>query len=118
MLTHRQLAGGRVGIAVGRAQDHALDAEVAKLGAAARWQAIVRRVAEILDVSLRGQRRDPLADGAFAAEPRLALKGLSELIGGVAVPGSSLVEQDLQDDVMNALFVGEAKRFLLVLRGC
>ncbi|MCA0441489.1 MAG: recombinase family protein [Proteobacteria bacterium] len=68
VLAHRQLAGGRVDIASWQAQHHAFYAEIAELGAAAGWQTVVSRVAEILDIALRRERGDAFADGALAAQ--------------------------------------------------
>lgn len=49
-------------------------------------QTVVSRVAEILDIALRRERRDAFADGSLAAQTGLALEGLRELVGGVAAP--------------------------------
>ena len=55
LLAHGHLPGFVIRLAIWCAQQHVLDTEVAKLGAATGRQAVVRRIAEILDVALGRQ---------------------------------------------------------------
>ena len=88
---NRQLASEWVRRVARHVQDHAFDTQIAELAATTGRQTVVLAITEILDVTLGGQDRESLANGALAAKTRFAFEGLCELIAGVTATLSRLL---------------------------
>ena len=91
-LAHLYFAGVWIKLANDRTQGHALDTQVAELGAGRR-KPVIRCVAEIFDVALRRERRKAVADRAFATETCFALKGFGELAVASLLAGDHTMPQ-------------------------